>query len=79
MTNGQRKSLVKDKVVIPLTSTTGGSRKHSRVLVKGGNNYDWGPSKVEVKYIIPFELGFSMTLHKAQGRTLDSIILCLSK
>ena len=78
--NWKRESLVKDKVVIPLKSTTGGTRKHNKVLIKGGgNHYDWGPSYAEVKYVIPFELGFSMTLHKAQGRTLDSIILCLSK
>ena len=32
----------------------------------------------EVFNIFPFDLGFSMTIHKAQGRTIPNIILDLS-
>ena len=36
------------------------------------------PSKITVREHFPFDLGFAMTIHKAQGRTLNKIILCLT-
>ena len=36
------------------------------------------PSKISIRDHFPFDLGFAMTIHKAQGRTLDKIILCLT-
>ena len=42
-----------------------------------GNN-DYNPSKITVRPIFAFDLGFAMTVHKAQGRTLLKVILCLA-
>jgi len=36
-------------------------------------------AQVTTKTVIPFELAFSMTVHKAQGRTIDKVILALDK
>ena len=36
------------------------------------------PSKVEVFSVSPLELGFAITIHKAQGRTIIKVLLCLS-
>ena len=35
-------------------------------------------SKVEVSSVFPLEPGFAITIHKAQGRTINKVILCLS-
>ena len=37
------------------------------------------PSKVHVKNHFPLEHAFAITVHKAQGRTIDNVILALSK
>ena len=42
----------------------------------GGENYQ--PSRVEVRSIFPLESGIAITIHKAQGRTIQKVILCLS-
>ena len=39
----------------------------------------YGPSSVTITQIFPFDLAFAMTVHKAQGRTLSSVVLCLSQ
>ena len=36
------------------------------------------PSKVNVSSVFPLEPGFAITIHKAQGRTIHKVILCLS-
>ena len=35
-------------------------------------------SKVFLSSIFPYDLGFAITVHKAQGRTLPKVILCLT-
>ena len=47
--------------------------------MRGGSKYGYKPSYVKIRNIFPFDLGFSMTIHKAQGRTLISVILALSE
>ena len=47
--------------------------------VKGGQIYGWPSSKVKVRRCFPYALAFSMTIHKAQGQTIDRLILCLSE
>ena len=48
-----------------------------KYTVPGGSSFNI--SKVEVRPNFPFELGFAMTVHKAQGRTLSKVILCLAE
>ena len=40
---------------------------------------DFQPSRVEVRPLFPLEPGIAITIHKAQGRTIQKIILSLSK
>ena len=46
--------------------------------MRGPRNSEFQPTRAIVLNYIPFELGFAMTLHKAQGRTLPAVILALS-
>ena len=48
-------------------------------IVRGGSPYKCMPSKVYIQSHFPFDLGFSMTIHKAQGRTLKKVILSISE
>ena len=47
--------------------------------VQGGVSFGYYPSKIRVSTYFPFELGFSMTIHKAQGRTMKKVMLALSE
>ena len=68
------KSIVPKKRVIPILLDPR-HRDWDTFLVHGGPPYPYRPSYVMVRSGFPFELAFSMTLHKAQGRTLDQVIL----
>ena len=48
----------------------------SKYTVPGNNDYN--PSKITVQPIFALDLGFAMIVHKAQGRTLLKVILCLA-
>ena len=37
------------------------------------------PARVYVKPLFPYQLGAAITVDKAQGRTLDKVVACLSK
>ena len=41
-------------------------------------NQGYNPSKITVRPVFPIDLGFAMTVHKAQGCTLLKVILCLA-
>ena len=47
-------------------------------MVQGGCSFGYKPSHVYTKRAFPFELGFSITVHKAMGKTIDKVILALS-
>ena len=51
------------------------SPKHITIPAKHGL---YGPSSATITQIFPIDLAFAMTVHKAQGQTLSSVILCLS-
>ena len=40
---------------------------------------DFQPSRVEVRPLFPLEPGIAITIHKAQGRTIQKIILSFLK
>jgi len=82
----QGPSLVQNDTIFPLPADTANSNHYrhrdfsDHLLVRGKAGSDaYFPSKVQTKLPIPFELGFSITIYKAQGRTLDNVILSISK
>ena len=40
---------------------------------------DFQPSRAEVRPLFPLEPGIAITIHKAQGRTIQKVILSLSR
>ena len=70
-------SLVENRAVVPLINH-GKDNEYKLYQVRGGIAHGYQPSKAQVSNLFPFELGFAMTLHKAQGRTLPAVILALS-
>jgi hypothetical protein len=46
--------------------------------VRGGVKHGYNPSRAVVSNYFPYELGFVMTLYKAQGQTLSNVILALT-
>jgi hypothetical protein len=63
-------------IVIPLSTSrsTSDSNKYFKFLIGHGILTD-----LVVEPQFPFELGFAMTIHKAQGRTLTHVILAFSQ
>ena len=79
-------TVVQKRVIVPIlpgahrTITTEEKKETSqqtKTLVPGGLLYR--PSKVQIVSHFPLELQFVITAHKAQGRTLDNVILALSE
>ena len=52
--------------------------KKKKMMVQGGVSYAYQPSHVYTTRPVLFELGFSITIHKAMGKTIDKVILALS-
>ena len=67
-------SLCKDKVVIPVKPQ---SPQSFDVPIPGGQYYSM--SKVTVTQTFPVTAGVASTIHKAQGRTLDRVIVAISR
>jgi len=66
-----------DMPVVPLLVDTLAKRKDYYIPNEPGC---YGHSKLcNVQNPFPFDLAFAMTIHKAQGRTLEKVILALSK
>ena len=72
-----RETLIKEKVVIPLIHEKKFCKK-KRMMVQGGVSYGYQPSHVYTTRPFPFELGFSITIHKTMSKTFDKVILSLS-
>ena len=68
-------------IVVPITAAMGSAgrsaSKYDKYMYKTSDPIT-PIATVEMKDIFPFELGFSMTVHKAQGRTLDRIVVDLT-
>ena len=69
------KSLCDRKILVPLN--TNKKPKQQNFYIKAGSTYY--SSKVTVQPVFPYEIGFAMTVHKSQGRTLSQVIICLGK
>ncbi len=68
----QKHSIVKDDIVIPLLK--GNVRKHQAYTVHSSA----GIGRVQTRDIFAYESSFAMTIHKAQGRTIPSVVLALA-
>ena len=69
-------SISTNKAIIPIFPSKN-FQKWKKVSIMGGENYL--PSRVQIRSIFPLEPGFAITIHKAQGRTIEKVILSLSK
>ena len=63
------------KIIIPIVQGT--NKQTENVLVHGGSTFSC--SRMTVKNYFPVELAFAITVNKAQGRTIENVILALSK
>jgi hypothetical protein len=70
----RRLSISDSELVIPIIP--GGTRTKDNMTVYGGRHYR--PSKVCIQARFPVELAFVSTVHKAEGRTMEKVILALS-
>ena len=70
-------SLDQRDIVIPLLPNAGTDSTKFKLTVPG-NHPMYKPGKIETSYLFAFELAFAMTIHKAQGRTISSVVLALS-
>ena len=69
------KSIDDDQVIIPISQ--GCKKCLQNAVVHGGNGFL--PSRLTIEPIFPLELAFAITVNKAQGRTLENVILVLSE
>ena len=65
-------TLVKNDAVVPVIFSSK-YVKAQQVWIRGGQGFD--PSKVETLDCLTVKMGFAITFHKAQGRTILRIIL----
>jgi len=68
-------SVDKKKVVVPI-QTFSCKWDSAKTTVRGGPGFD--PCKVMLRQRMPLELGFAITVHKSEGRTIRNIIIALS-
>ena len=73
-----RGSIVNDgRVIIPIDRKTGRYRNES--ISASGSVFHFNASSVPMADYFPVELGFCITVPKAQGRTINKLIASLSK
>ena len=70
------RTLVKDRIVVPLIRKRYKSKRWDTVPIPSGRGYS--ESRLQISYHFPVELGFSITVHKSQSRTLRKVIIALS-
>jgi hypothetical protein len=75
----QQFSIVEDKIVLPITTAIAPSsgNKNKKFTYKTGNLIS-PIATAEVSQPFPFDLAFAITVHKAQGRTMDRVVVDLS-
>jgi hypothetical protein len=66
----------RDKISIPLVQSKG-NKKPKKYNFFNGSSTIQPYSEVEIHDTFSFQLGFSMTVYKAQGRTIDKVVLDL--
>ena len=62
-------------IVIPITAT---SKTKGKMFTIPGLRQRYASSRVFLQPLFNYDLAFSMTIHKAQGRTLERVVLALS-
>ena len=70
----KERSIDPEAIVLPIRP--GGTKEKEDIPIPGGPGYE--PSRVTIRGLFPLDPGFSMTVHKAEGRTMERVILCLS-
>ena len=69
-------TLVPDRVVIPILQHKNVARDKKGIPIPGGLLYK--PSKVRITPLFPLDAGFAITVDKAQGQTIERVIVALS-
>jgi ATP-dependent exoDNAse (exonuclease V) alpha subunit len=67
----QKLSSQKKKIVIPLVKSRGNKKPEKYNFYNQSTIQPY--SEVQIQDPFSFGLGFSMTVHKAQGRTIDKV------
>ena len=71
------RTLVKGRIVVPLIKKRYKAKRWDTVPIPRGRGYR--ESRLQISYHFPVELGFSITIHKSQSRTLRRVIIALSQ
>ena len=69
-------TLVRNQIVVPLIPKRS-KRQYTRTCIPG-DLPRYYPSRVELLSHFPLDMGFAITIHKAQGRTLRRVIIAIS-
>ena len=64
------------KIIVPIPCLPKMSEWHKR-SISGNRSMGYGPSKAEVRDYFKAEMAMAITTHKAEGRTMDRIVLAL--
>jgi hypothetical protein len=76
----QKLSLSKDDIVIPLTKNAGSHASKDFIKYSYRTTDRSSPfATIEVGQTMPYDIEFSITVHKAQGRTLQRIVIDLTE
>ena len=65
-----------DEIIIPITQNPN-KCKWQKYTIEGHNTFSVG--RVETRPFFTYDLGFAMTVHKAQGRTISRVVLAFSR
>ena len=65
------------RIIVPLHGHIACKETKKPVLVRGGDGF--GPSKVLLRSIFPYETNFALTVHRSLGVTLERGIIALSE
>merc|ERR1712232_404072 len=67
------------KIIIPISCTCSMFIKSKSEIVAANPQSGYRASKALLQDHFPIELGFAMTVHKAQGRTIKKLVLAISE
>jgi ATP-dependent exoDNAse (exonuclease V) alpha subunit len=71
----QKLSSHRGKIIIPLVQSKANKKPKKYNFFNGSTIQPY--LEVQIHDTFSFQLGFSMTVHKAQGRTIDKVVLDL--
>ena len=73
------KSLDSQQLILPIKEEMGNGYLKYHTYKYFTNDRQFPMSKISCKEIFPYDLAFSMTVHKAQGRTISRVVLDLTQ